>query len=50
MSEETFVSAESVGGDVDRRKFLAGIIGVVAAAVACQSSASPPSVIWFPRA
>ena len=33
MSDETFVSAESVGGDVDRRKFLSGIIGVVAAAV-----------------
>jgi menaquinol-cytochrome c reductase iron-sulfur subunit len=33
MSEETFVSAESVGGDLDRRKFLSGIIGVVAAAV-----------------
>ena len=34
MSDETFGSADSVGGDVDRRKFLSGIIGVVATAVA----------------
>ena len=34
MSEETFGSADSVGGDIDRRKFLSGIIGVVATAVA----------------
>ena len=34
MSEQNIVSAESVGGDVDRRKFLSGIIGVVASAVA----------------
>lgn len=33
MSDETFVSAESVGGDIGRRKFLSGIIGVVATAV-----------------
>lgn len=34
MSEETSVSAESVGGDIGRRKFLSGIIGVVATSVA----------------
>jgi menaquinol-cytochrome c reductase iron-sulfur subunit len=34
MSDETFGSSDSVGGDVDRRKFLTGIIGVVAGAVA----------------
>ncbi len=34
MSEESFGSAESVGGDIGRRKFLSGIIGVVATAVA----------------
>lgn len=34
MSDETHVSAESVAGDVGRRKFLSGIIGVVATAVA----------------
>lgn len=33
MSEETLVS-DSVGGDIGRRKFLSGIIGVVATAVA----------------
>lgn len=34
MSEESFGSAESVGGDIGRRKFLTGIIGVVATTVA----------------
>ncbi len=34
MSEETLGSADSLGGDVDRRKFLSGIIGVVAGTVA----------------
>lgn len=33
MSEEPHVNAESVAGDVDRRTFLTGIIGVVAGAV-----------------
>ena len=34
MSDESFGSAESVGGDIGRRKFLTGIIGVVASTVA----------------
>ena len=34
MADESFGGAEPVGGDIGRRKFLAGIIGVVATTVA----------------